>query len=430
MNTIVLDVFIGLIFIYLLYSLLATVLQEIIATNLSFRAKILQRAITRMLEDERGAEKKGRTGGNAEGAAANRINPSVETERKNTDEEARTTDLDAGAQSPAKIEGKKAEVNRRITKFLKVKVLPVIHIIGKRQKKFWSWFLYRIWDRFLNFYNLLFIKNIPEKTFTFEFYDHPLIKFLAEDSWNSKPSYINRENFSKVVIDLLRGYAVEPGQNYAKQIAASLDSGKPAGQPFEICPQTLKYLKSLWIDSQADIDKFNTDLQLWFDYTMARASGWYKRYVQILLFIIGLILATSFRVDTIAISQKLSRDPKLREQMVRSASIYLEKQKGINPNTLSVEQKKLDNTMAISTSTLVKEALNLSMRDIADTNEVLNVKTSNAFTPLGCLITAIAISFGAPFWFDLLNKFMSLRGSFKDPSKTPDPIPDTKKPVG
>ena len=51
-NSQVLDVVIGLVFIYLLYSLLVTIIQEMIATIFCFRAKILQRAIVRMLEDE------------------------------------------------------------------------------------------------------------------------------------------------------------------------------------------------------------------------------------------------------------------------------------------------------------------------------------------------------------------------------------------
>jgi hypothetical protein len=36
---------------------------------------------------------------------------------------------------------------------------------------------------------------------------------------------------------------------------------------------------------------------------------------------------------------------------------------------------------------------------------------------LGFVITALAISLGAPFWFDLLNKFVRLRGSGDDPEK-------------
>ena len=50
-NLIVLDVVIGLVFVYLLYSMLATILQELLATWFSFRSKLLERAIFRMLED-------------------------------------------------------------------------------------------------------------------------------------------------------------------------------------------------------------------------------------------------------------------------------------------------------------------------------------------------------------------------------------------
>lgn len=50
-NNVALDIFIGLVFIYLLYSLLATIIQEMIATRLAFRAKVLEKAILRMLDD-------------------------------------------------------------------------------------------------------------------------------------------------------------------------------------------------------------------------------------------------------------------------------------------------------------------------------------------------------------------------------------------
>jgi hypothetical protein len=35
----------------------------------------------------------------------------------------------------------------------------------------------------------------------------------------------------------------------------------------------------------------------------------------------------------------------------------------------------------------------------------------------GIIISALAISLGAPFWFDLLNKFMLLRGTVKKSAK-------------
>jgi hypothetical protein len=52
---------------------------------------------------------------------------------------------------------------------------------------------------------------------------------------------------------------------------------------------------------------------------------------------------------------------------------------------------------------------------------------------LGWLITAFAVSLGAPFWFDLLNKFVNVRASGKPPEekpKEPKEIPKPKEPGG
>ncbi|MCV9385854.1 hypothetical protein [Reichenbachiella ulvae] len=51
-GSVALDVVIGLVFIYLLYSLFATLIAEIVATNLSLRARNLKEAINRMINDE------------------------------------------------------------------------------------------------------------------------------------------------------------------------------------------------------------------------------------------------------------------------------------------------------------------------------------------------------------------------------------------
>ena len=59
-NSVALDVVIGLIFIFLLYSLLATVLSEMIATVLGLRARNLKAAISRMLNDDKARSLLGR----------------------------------------------------------------------------------------------------------------------------------------------------------------------------------------------------------------------------------------------------------------------------------------------------------------------------------------------------------------------------------
>src|ERR1700749_1455969 len=57
LNNVALDVFIGLVFVFLIYSLLATIFQEIIATRFAFRAKILEKAVIRMLDDGKSTTK-------------------------------------------------------------------------------------------------------------------------------------------------------------------------------------------------------------------------------------------------------------------------------------------------------------------------------------------------------------------------------------
>jgi hypothetical protein len=42
---------------------------------------------------------------------------------------------------------------------------------------------------------------------------------------------------------------------------------------------------------------------------------------------------------------------------------------------------------------------------------------------VGWLLTALAISLGSPFWFDLLNKFMIVRSTVKPKEKSPPEKP-------
>src|SRR6267142_7015924 len=51
-GSVALDVVIGLVFVYLLYSLLATIILEMVATGLGLRARNLFTAIDRMLTDQ------------------------------------------------------------------------------------------------------------------------------------------------------------------------------------------------------------------------------------------------------------------------------------------------------------------------------------------------------------------------------------------
>ncbi len=363
-DSIVLDVVIGLVFVYLLHSLLASIVQEMIATNLGLRAKVLEKAIVRMLQDEQA-----------------------------------TT---------------------------------------------------RFWARFLSWKRLLFpgdhLKNSPIAS---AFYNHGLIKYLAEDKWHRKPAYITAKNFSKVMIDMLRGYDAKVGEDFRIKIEEMLAIGKidqstpskPNNQ-HSLDEGTLVYLRSLWADAQGDVEKFKALLENWFDDTMARASGWYKRYVQFILFMIGFTMAIIFNIDTLQIVDKLSKDPELRAQLVQHADKYLkDNNTSLKKEIEFLKSKKSKNIDTIKTiaqydslvqrnDSLINAASAMVEGDIKKVDNLLGMgwehkkvtkkcefpyklkgKAFSFSTLLGWIITGIAISMGAPFWFDLLSKLMKLKGN-------------------
>jgi hypothetical protein len=369
LNSVILDIVIGLIFIYLLYSLLATIIQEIIASYFGFRAKILERAVFRMLEDE----------------------------------------------------------NRFSTRFK-----SVLYLFKKSG-------------------------NGGElNSISYEYYKHPLILFLGESDSHGKPAYINKQTFSKVIVDLLRGKDVKPGDDINLLVQKSLEEGKTNWGEAKISEQTLSYLKSIWADADGDVGKFRRHLETWFDETMDRASTWYKKHIQFILFFIGLTIAIVFNVDTIKIVNKLEKDPKLREQIVQQADAFVKDHPNLDTDLMQQEidykrtveqQSKTDPSLNASSGSILRDSLELARyqflkarrdtlinraeslmkNDINNVHQVLGLEWDNyeygssmiislLRSLLGWVITALALSLGAPFWFDLLNKLMKLRGSVATPT--------------
>jgi hypothetical protein len=379
-NNVALDVFIGLVFIFLLYSLLATIIQEIFANIFSLRARMLYKGIKRMLEDDSGGE-----------------------------------------------------------------------------------------------------------TFVKKFYAHPSVKYLAENNIFSKPAYMSAETFSKTMIHLLRGEDYTNAKSQIDAIKTLLEKN-----PHSIAAETLKHLNNLYVDAQNDIDRFEILLEKWYNDTMDRVSGWYKRQTQWILILIGFIIAGIGNIDTIKIYRILSRDKNAREQIVSMAIQSQQKyagaveeikkqkdttyQKGDTVYTtkfvpLSTGSELLDNTYndvkedasratnilglgwysskyyyeydsigrLIDTLHKKIDSLSLttkdSLRSAQDSlkslqNSLKSLQTEQAqvwhlsldrFTVssvFGWLLLALAVSLGATFWFDLLNKMINLRNAGVKPANT------------
>jgi hypothetical protein len=118
-------------------------------------------------------------------------------------------------------------------------------------------------------------------------------------------------------------------------------------------------------DANNDLEKFKVSLELWFDETMKRTTGWYKRQCQRITFCIGLILAILFNVDTISIVNKLSNDPKAAEALADIAANYAESHKDSSKNLKPDEQSSAD--------LLFESAKKQVNEDIKNANSVISL---------------------------------------------------------
>ena len=319
-------------------------------------------------------------------------------------------------------------------------------------------------ERFRSFNNILIKRNLPAGSFTALFYAHPLVKYLGENSSNSKPAYLSAQNFSKVMLDLLTDLGTRAGDDPADAIRRKLEDAGEAEVSINgtrttpVAEDTRIFLKSIWADAQGDVQKFKLLLENWFDDTMKRSTGWYKQYTQFFLFFIGLGIAVAFNVDAVRIAGKLSKDPVLREQVVQQADAYVKAHPDLAARLRKAERQAADSsgrgtapalaqtrdslqTMLHVQDSLLAQSREMVQGDIGKVNGLLGLgyrpfhggfcatvkRLACGFfsaygfkRTVGWIITALAISLGAPFWFDLLNKLMQLRGTVKSGDEKDD----------
>jgi hypothetical protein len=234
-------------------------------------------------------------------------------------------------------------------------------------------------------------------------YQHPLVASLSTP--NSKPSYIPSRTFALALLDL-----IAPATTDGTRTLADLKTGL-ANLPGPL----QRTLTTLLEESQDDVERLKKQIEIWFNNGMDRASGWYKRKTQWLQFFLGLSIVIVLNIDSVHIGRALwAVNSPLRASLVESAKSFVAQPGGTN-------RPMKDVVDAISTASLPIGWSEFPKPDQWPTVIV------------GWLITAFAVSLGAPFWFDLLNKFVNVRASGKAPEEEPKPpkeVPQPKQPGG
>lgn len=236
------------------------------------------------------------------------------------------------------------------------------------------------------------------------------------------PSYIPSKNFALAFLDVVAsgvGGAIEDGPS-------SLAALKSAVEASELNANVKATIRCAIDSAGGDLAQVHANLESWFNSAMDRASGWYRRRTQSINLITATVLAILLNVNTLTIIERLSIDGSLREALVKQASSPPSDAStwGGDQNIKALD-KLNDLTMPIGWSQGWPGPKANPLKDTAPNWPVSSAEENYfkqaaqwiwfyVFHPIiGWFITAIAVSMGAPFWFDTLNRLTSLRSTLK-----------------
>jgi hypothetical protein len=345
-------------------------------------------------------------------------------------------------------------------------------------------------------------------------YNHPLIWGLFEGEYSPRaknlPSYIPATNFALTVMDLILpgtgATGATQGSSGTPGVVVNVAGVAPppaANNPLQPLRDGIRAipnqhvrdaLMTLVAAAGNDVVKARENIEGWFNSSMDRVSGWYKRRTQLIILLSGIVLAGLVNADTITIVQVLSTDRTMRESLVAAAEAYAKNPPAevspaakttsavvptssnaasparspgqavgnvvpatsprsattatspagalptVSPAAAASTASPASTAVAAPSPTRgcetpecriesnLKEIKKLGLpigwnRSPEEDNDPRSIYISPqrwAIRGFGWLITGFAISLGAPFWFDLLNKFVVVRSTVKPREKSPE----------
>ena len=286
--------------------------------------------------------------------------------------------------------------------------------------------------------------------FTKSLFEHPLISGLFTGTYDPKrikttalsggdermpfrhrrnlPSYIPSGQFASALMDLV---VRRPNALPYPAPPLSLETLRSAAAALDNDQVRRAVLSAIDLGGD-DIQKVKANIESWFNGTMDRVAGWYKRRTQLVLFLVGLFVAIVMNVDAITVADRFGTDAELRGAVVAAAGHTVKSPSGdAAPSPVDVDEVRnqlvkvgfpigwvggrpgpqFQMTCAARQATQPKLVTNPTDPPCSDVGVYVQIV-------FGWLITAVATMLGAPFWFDVLNKFMVIRSTVKPHEKS------------
>jgi hypothetical protein len=241
------------------------------------------------------------------------------------------------------------------------------------------------------------------------------------------PSYIPASNFAVALLDITANGPLSDKPDQAPPPPLSLDTVRSSIATLPNS-QVQRAILNAVDRANGDLATAQKNLEDWFNSGMDRVSGWYKRRTQLILFVLGFVAAVALNLDTFAALDVVNTNKSIRDQMVATAEGFSRANA-----TAASAQSDADKAKALATD-LDALHLPLGWKDFLPVPQSVCPSSGSpgcgtSFWTrgnigsilkmiLGWLITAAAVTLGAPFWFDLLSKFIQVRSTLKpEPAK-------------
>ncbi len=279
------------------------------------------------------------------------------------------------------------------------------------------------------------------KGLALDLYNHALVNPLSAGNTDPgktpavKPSYIEPDQFALAFVDILKqaGDAAAKAEAGAPAAAFGTAAGGGAGATGAVAagggataaaaeaaalklkiesaikdikdPQIQTTLATLYRKAGQDVNAFRDEIAKWFDAAMDRLSGVYSRYVKAISFVVALVLAGLLNADAIHVADTLWERPALAERLAKLDLPIVDK---THPETEATQLLKQIEGVAplLGWNGFGKDERSRGWGIV--------------FMILGWVFVAGAALFGAPFWFDVLQRFVQLRGTGPSPDENAD----------
>jgi hypothetical protein len=256
----------------------------------------------------------------------------------------------------------------------------------------------------------------------------PALKSFFGTKAGKTPSYVDPNVLATLLVG---GFTVASSAGTTvKQVADSIDA---------MTDSALKTQLQAIVRTTGDrMESLVAAVSDWTDRSLTMLGEGYKRRLQKISLGIGLAVAIGLNVDTVALTGHLYRDKEAREAVVALAVEVAEKTGGdVFDRCLAKPSRERATDAACApvaglvdavqgrNASLGKLPIGWSYRPARPRPPAPSIRESVwlwTTRTVGWLLTALAVSLGAPFWFDLLNKLVNVRHGMRKPEVKQDQL--------